>query len=110
MREEVINAMTDMTNTLAPLQTALTSSITPGQIVAVLAGIIGVGMTFVLMWFGAKKLIYVFRNAVFWGTISDLRHSSFSGSDGNEAREVYKQLLKWEHEKGVRHYDDDDFI
>lgn len=70
MGEEVVNTMADMTNTLAPLQTALTSSITPGQIVAVLAGIIGVGMTFVLMWFGVRKLISIFRKAVTKGKIS----------------------------------------
>ena len=70
MGEEVVNTMADMTNTLAPLQTALTSSITPAQIVAVLAGIIGVGMTFVLMWFGVRKLISIFRKAVSKGKIS----------------------------------------
>lgn len=70
MGEEVVNTMADMTNTLAPLQTALTSSITPGQIVAVLAAIIGVGMTFVLMWFGVRKLISIFRKAVTKGKIS----------------------------------------
>lgn len=70
MGEEVVNTMADMTNTLAPLQTALTSSITPAQIVAVLAGIIGVGMTFVLMWFGVRKLISIFRKAVTKGKIS----------------------------------------
>lgn len=70
MGEEVVNTMADMTNTLAPLQTALTSSITPAQIVAVLAGIIGVGMTFVLMWFGIRKLISIFRKAVTKGKIS----------------------------------------
>ena len=62
--------MADMANTLEPLTTALTSSITPGQIVAVLAGIIGVGMTFVLMWFGVRKLISIFRKAVTKGKIS----------------------------------------
>lgn len=70
MGEEVVNTMADMTNTLAPLQTALSSSITPAQIVAVLAGIIGVGMTFVLMWFGVRKLISIFRKAVTKGKIS----------------------------------------
>lgn len=62
--------MTDMVNTLAPLSEALTASITPGQIVAVLAAIIGVGMTFVLMWFGVRKLISIFRKAVTKGKIS----------------------------------------
>lgn len=60
----------NMTTTLEPLKTALTSSITPAQIVAVLAGMIGVGMTFVLMWFGVRKLISIFRKAVTKGKIS----------------------------------------
>ena len=41
--------MADMANVIEPLQTALVASITPAQIVVVLASIIGVGMTFVLM-------------------------------------------------------------
>lgn len=55
---------------LEPLKTALTSSITPAEIVTVLASIIGVGMTFVLMWFGVRKLISIFRKAVTKGKIS----------------------------------------
>ena len=43
---------------------------TPAQIVAVLSGIIGVGMTFVLMWFGVRKLISIFKKAVTKGKIS----------------------------------------
>ncbi len=62
--------MNDISTVIAPLSTALTSSITPAQIVAVLAGIIGVGMTFVLMWFGVRKLISIFRKAVTKGKIS----------------------------------------
>ena len=65
-----VDVMTDMANTIAPLQEALVSSITPAQIVAVLAGIIGVGMTFVLMWFGVRKLISIFKKAVTKGKIS----------------------------------------
>lgn len=53
--------MADMANTIAPLMTALTDSITPAQIIAVLASIIGVGMAFVLMWFGARKLVSIFK-------------------------------------------------
>lgn len=49
---------------LSPLKTALVASITPGQIVAILASIIGVGMTFVLMWFGVRKLLSIFKKAV----------------------------------------------
>lgn len=62
--------MADMANTIEPLKTALVASITPGQIVAVLAGMIGVGMTFVLMWFGVRKLISIFKKAVTKGKIS----------------------------------------
>lgn len=62
--------MNDISTVISPLSTALTSSITPAQIVTVLAGIIGVGMTFVLMWFGVRKLISIFRKAVTKGKIS----------------------------------------
>lgn len=62
--------MADMANTIEPLMNALTSSITPAQIIAVLASIIGVGMTFVLMWFGARKLVAIFKKAVTRGKIS----------------------------------------
>lgn len=62
--------MNDIATVLAPLQTALVGSITPGQIVAVLAAIIGVGMSFVLMWFGVRKLVSIFRKAVTKGKIS----------------------------------------
>lgn len=65
--ETVVDAMT---TTLEPLKTALTSSITPAQIVGVLAGMIGVGMAFVLMWFGVRKLISIFKKAVTKGKIS----------------------------------------
>lgn len=65
-----VDVMAEMANTLQPLTEALTGSITPGQIVAVLAGIIGVGMTFVLMWFGVRKLISIFKKAVTKGKIS----------------------------------------
>jgi len=68
--EEVVSPMADMANTIKPLQDALTTSITPAQIVTVLAAIVGVGMTFVLMWFGVRKLISIFRKAVTKGKIS----------------------------------------
>ena len=62
--------MENVTELMQPLSAALTSSITPAQIVALLASIIGVGMTFVLMWFGVRKLISIFRKAVTKGKIS----------------------------------------
>lgn len=64
------NVMANMAETIEPLQTALVGSITPAQIVAVLAAMVGVGMTFVLMWFGVRKLISIFRKAVTKGKIS----------------------------------------
>ena len=62
--------MNDIATVVEPLKTALVASITPVQIVAILAGIIGVGMTFVLMWFGVRKLISIFKKAVTKGKIS----------------------------------------
>lgn len=53
-----------------PLKEALVGSITPGQLIAILAAIVGVGMTFVLMWFGARKLKQIFVSAVTKGKIS----------------------------------------
>lgn len=55
---------------IKPLQEALVGSITPAQLVTILAAIIGVGMAFVLMWFGARKLKQIFTNAVTKGKIS----------------------------------------
>lgn len=60
----------DVSSVIAPLKTALVGSITPAQLVAILASIVGVGMTFVLMWFGARKLKQVFTQAVTKGKIS----------------------------------------
>ena len=61
---------TDIGTVVEPLKTALVASITPAQIVSILAGIIGVGMMFVLMWFGVRKLISIFKKAVTKGKIS----------------------------------------
>lgn len=64
------NSVTDLATVLEPLKTSLVASITPAQLVGILASIIGVGMTFVLMWFGVRKLISIFRKAVTKGKIS----------------------------------------
>ncbi len=56
--------------TIKPLTDALTASITPAQIVAIIAGVVGVGMGFVLMWFGVRKGISIFKKAVMKGKIS----------------------------------------
>lgn len=63
------DTMNTMGNTIAPLTTALTNSITPSDIIGVLATIVGVGMVFVLMWFGARKLKTIFTSAVTKGKI-----------------------------------------
>lgn len=52
------------------ISTALTTAVTPAQIITIIASIIGVGMTFVLMWFGVRKLVSIFRKAVTKGKIS----------------------------------------
>lgn len=62
--------MESMYNTIKPIQDMLLLSITPMQIVSILACIIGVGMSFVLMWFAVRKLIIIFKNAVIKGTFS----------------------------------------
>ena len=46
------------------LITALQAAITPAQLLAILATVIGVGMTFVLMWFGVRKIIRIFTSAL----------------------------------------------
>ena len=60
----------NITEVLKPLSDAVTASITPAQIVGILASVIGVGMTFVLMWFGVRKLVSIFKKAVTKGKIS----------------------------------------
>ena len=60
---------TDVGTLIKPLSDALVASITPAQLVSILAGIVGVGMMFVLMWFGARKLKQIFTSAVTKGKI-----------------------------------------
>lgn len=48
---------------------ALTKSITPVQVLAVLAAVIGVGMTFFLMWLGVRKAVMAFTTAVAKGKL-----------------------------------------
>lgn len=53
-----------------PVITALTSSVTPAQIITLLASIIGFGLPFVMMWFGVRKVIKIFKSAVLKGKIT----------------------------------------
>ncbi|MCI9286811.1 MAG: hypothetical protein HFJ57_02335 [Clostridia bacterium] len=52
-----------------PVITALTSAVTPAQIIALLASVIAFGIPFVFMWFGIRKVIKIFRSAVMGGSI-----------------------------------------
>ncbi len=60
------------TNTVdfSGLLSALTGSITPTQVLTVLAAVIGVGMAFFLMWLGVRKAIRAFTSAVSSGKLS----------------------------------------
>lgn len=55
--------MENATNVLEPLTQAITSAVTPEQLVGVLATVVGVGMGFVLMWFGVRKIKTIFTSA-----------------------------------------------
>lgn len=46
------------------LITALQTAITPAQLLTILGTVVGVGMSFVLMWFGVRKIIRVFTSAL----------------------------------------------
>lgn len=48
---------------------ALTGSITPAQVLTVLAAVVGVGMAFFLMWLGVRKAVTGFTSAVSRGKL-----------------------------------------
>ena len=58
--EEVTSTVPDFSN----LVSTLTNAITPAQLLTVIGSVIGAGMAFVLMWFGVRKLIKIFTNAL----------------------------------------------
>lgn len=71
----LVNAMEVADNAVSSVDfsgfiTALTSSITPAQLLAVLASVVGIGMTFFLMWFGIRKAVRIFTNALSKGKLS----------------------------------------
>ena len=49
---------------------ALTGSITPAQVLTVLASVVGVGIAFFLMWLGVRKAIRGFTSAVKNGNLT----------------------------------------
>ena len=65
--EEVVG-MADLD--FAPVITALTSAVTPTQIISLVASIVAFGIPFVFMWFGMRKVIKIFRSAVMGGRIT----------------------------------------
>ena len=65
--EEVVG-MADLNFT--PVITALTSAVTPTQIISLVASIVAFGIPFVFMWFGMRKVIKIFRSAVMGGRIT----------------------------------------
>lgn len=63
--------LTETTNTLdfSKLIDAITSVISVDVILGIIAAILGAGMIFVLMWFGARKLINAVITAVKTGKL-----------------------------------------
>lgn len=53
-----------------PIITALTNSVTPANIITLVASIVAFGIPFVFMWFGMRKVIKIFRSAVMGGRIT----------------------------------------
>lgn len=49
---------------MSALVTALNSAVTAGDIVTLLATVIGTGMGLCLVWFGSRKLVSVFMGAL----------------------------------------------
>lgn len=54
----------------SPVITALTSAITPANIISLVGSIVAFGIPFVFMWFGMRKVIKIFRSAVMGGRIT----------------------------------------
>lgn len=53
-----------------PVISALTTAVTPAQIISLVASIVAFGIPFVFMWFGMRKVIKIFRSAVMGGRIT----------------------------------------
>ena len=53
----------------SPIITALTSAVTPADIITLVAAIVAFGIPFVFMWFGMRKVIKIFKSAVMGGRI-----------------------------------------
>ena len=60
LAEPTATGAPDMTEFVSKLTTA----ITPAQLLQALGSVVGIGMGFVLMWFGVRKAVSVFSSAV----------------------------------------------
>lgn len=69
--ENVVEGGLAMANLdFGPVISALTSAVTPAQIISLVTQIIAFGIPFVFMWFGIRKLVKIFRSAVMGGRIT----------------------------------------
>lgn len=65
----LIGEVADTTIDFKPYVDALASTITPAQVLTILASVLGVGMSFFLMWLGVRKATKGFTSAVATGRI-----------------------------------------
>ena len=67
----VLDGAAGATNTVdfSSFISALTGTITPAQILTVLAYCVGIGIVFVLMWMGVRKIVGSFSAAVMRGKL-----------------------------------------
>lgn len=63
--DDVVSTLPDFSTFISTLQ----GSITPAQLLTVLGSVVGVGITFVLMWFGVRKISSAFVSAVMNGKL-----------------------------------------
>ena len=71
MEQEVVGGVLSMADLdFSPVITALTTAVTPAQIISLITGVIAFGIPFVFMWFGVRKVIKIFRSAVMGGRIT----------------------------------------
>lgn len=69
--ENIVEGVAGMASLdFSPVITALTSAVTPTQIITLLASLIAFGIVYVFMWFGIRKVVKIFRSAVMGGRIT----------------------------------------
>ena len=68
MEDEVATGLASLD--FSPIITALTSAVTPANIIELVASIVAFGIPFVFMWFGMRKVVKIFKSAVMGGRIT----------------------------------------